>query len=194
MSTTRNKFAKMKSAQMFRTHVTYNFKTGITRDNISTKESVIMSQVNIQQVCPCPVCANYRAALEESIQDEICDAGFYAQIALEAPSDILREIITSIVGDEYGHARLQAALLGICPAPVSCPPECPSATGDFAADVRTAIAGELGAIRRYAELAMCAPNPEVRYLLTSIIGDEYAHTRIWNAMLFASTICHYPCG
>lgn len=133
-------------------------------------------------------CANYRDQLEASIQDEICDAGFYAQIANEAPTDILREITTSIVGDEYGHARLQAALLGINPTPASSPLSCPAATGDFAADVRVAISGELGAIRRYAELAGCAPNPQVRYLLTSILGDEYAHTRIWNAMLLASSI------
>jgi rubrerythrin len=131
--------------------------------------------------------------LEESIQDEICDAGFYAEIANEAPTDILRELTTSIVGDEYGHARLQAALLGICPPPASCPPSCPSATGDFATDVRTAISGELGAIRRYAELARCAPTVEIRYLLTSILGDEYAHARIWNAMLLAADICENPC-
>jgi rubrerythrin len=126
--------------------------------------------------------------LEASIQDEICDAGFYAEIANEAPTDILREITTSIVGDEYGHSRLQASLLGINTPPVSSPPSCPAATGNFAADVRVAISGELGAISRYAGLAECAPNPEVRYLLTSILGDEYAHARIWNAMILASTI------
>lgn len=141
--------------------------------------------------CPtvCPQCANYRQQLEESIQDELCDAGFYALIADEAPTDILRELVTSIVGDEYGHARLQAALLGICPPPPSCPPVCPGATGDFVVDVRTAISGELGAIRRYAELARCAPTLEIRYLLTSILGDEYAHARIWNAMLLGSSLC-----
>ncbi len=138
---------------------------------------------------PCCKCHNYREQLEESLLDEICDAGFYAQIANEAPSEILKEIITSIVGDEYGHARLQASLLGICPPPISCPPDCPSATGDFCADVETAIQGELGAIGRYAQLASCAPNPQVRYLLTSILGDEYAHARIWMAMLLAPTLC-----
>jgi len=87
------------------------------------KGSVFMSQCNAtpQLVCQCPGCSPYRASLEESIQDELCDAGFYAQIANEAPTDVLREIITSIVGDEYGHARLQASLLGICPPPVSFP-------------------------------------------------------------------------
>ena len=137
----------------------------------------------------CPQCENYLEQLEESMQDEICDAGFYAQIANEAPTDSLREITTSIVGDEYGRARLQAALLGICPPPVSCPPDCPQATGNFEQDVRAAISGELEAIRRYAGLAGCAPNLEVRYLLTSILGDEYAHTRIWNAMLLAPSLC-----
>lgn len=139
------------------------------------------------------LCANYREQLEESIQDEICDAGFYAQIANEAPNNIFRELITSIVGDEYGHARLQASLLGICPPAVSSPPDCPAATGDFRADVETAIQGELGAIRRYAGLAMCAPNLDVRYLLTSILGDEYAHARIWTAMLQAQGLCQTRC-
>jgi rubrerythrin len=136
---------------------------------------------------------NYRGQLEESILDEICDAGFYAQIANEAPSPILRELVTSIVGDEYGHARLQASLLGICPPPISTPPNCPSATGDFMADVETAIQGELGAIQRYAGLAMCAPNYQIRYLLTSILGDEYAHARIWTAMLLGQSLCPRPC-
>ena len=136
----------------------------------------------------CP-CGNYLEQLEESLQDEICDASFYAQIANEAPTEELREIIISIVGDEYGHARLQASLLGVCPPDVSCPPDCPSASGDFATDVETAIQGELGAIRRYAELAMCAPTLKIRYLLTSILGDEYAHARIWTAMLQAGSLC-----
>jgi len=138
----------------------------------------------------CPQCYDYLQQLEMSMQDEICDAGFYAQIAEEAPTDELRELVTSIVGDEYGHARLQAALLGICPPEVSCPPDCPSATGVFEDDVRTALMGELEAIRRYSQLAQCAPNLEIRYLLTSILGDEYAHTRIWNAMLLASSLCN----
>lgn len=140
--------------------------------------------------CTCTgMCANYKNQLEESLQDELCDAGFYAEIAKEAPTEELREIIISIVGDEYGHARLQASLLGICPPSVSCPPACPDVTGNFATDVETAIQGELGAIRRYAELAMCAPTREIRYLLTSILGDEYAHARIWTAMLQAQGLC-----
>ena len=139
------------------------------------------------------MCANYRGQLEASILDELCDAGFYAQIAEEAPSPILRELITSIVGDEYGHARLQAALLGICPPPIGSATDCASATGNFAEDVETAIMGELGAIRRYAELAMCAPTYEIRYLLTSILGDEYAHARIWTAMLLAPSLCPRSC-
>jgi rubrerythrin len=140
----------------------------------------------------CEQCANYPEQLEDSILDEICDAGFYAQIANEAPTEELREIIISIVGDEYGHARLQASLLGICPPPIACPPACPPATGNFETDVETAIAGELGAIRRYAELASCAPTLQIRYLLTSILGDEYAHARIWTAMLLAPSMCEDP--
>mgnify|MGYP000916629407 CR=1 FL=1 len=136
----------------------------------------------------CGQCSNFRLDLEASIQDEICDAGFYAGIADEAPTDILRLIITSITGDEYGHARLQASLLGVYPPPVSSPPDCPAATGNFAADVRAAISGELSAITRYAGLAGCAPDLQIRYLLTSILGDEYGHARIWNAMLLAGLL------
>ena len=136
------------------------------------------------------MCVNYREQLEASIQDELCDAGFYAQIANEAPTQELREIIISIVGDEYGHTRLQASLLGICPPPASCPADCANASGNFAEDIETAIMGELSAIRRYAELAMCAPTNRVRYLLTSILGDEYAHARIWTAMLLGNTLCN----
>ena len=139
-------------------------------------------------------CTDYRRQLEESMQDEICDAGFYAQIAAEAPTEELKELIMTIVGDEYGHARLQAALLGICPAERTCPSECPSSAGNFRTDVEAAIQGELGAIRRYAELAMCAPTLKVRYLLISILGDEYAHARIWTAMLQAQSLCKLnPC-
>lgn len=49
--------------------------------------------------------------IQESIQDELSDVAFYAGIANESPDDIARLIITSIVGDEYAHARTQAALL-----------------------------------------------------------------------------------
>jgi rubrerythrin len=140
--------------------------------------------------CSCSgMCADYKKQLEESLLDELCDAGFYAEIANEAPTEELREIIISIVGDEYGHARLQASLLGICPPSLSCPAECPHATGNFEEDVETAIRGELGAIRRYAELSMCAPTRKIRYLLTSILGDEYAHARIWTAILQAQSLC-----
>lgn len=135
------------------------------------------------------LCCKYREQLEDSIRDEICDAGFYAQIANEAPTVELRELIVSIVGDEYGHARLQAALLGICPPSVGQPPDCPAASGDFVTDVQTAIEGELSAIRRYSELAQCAPTLKIRYLLTSILGDEYAHARIWTAMLQGTALC-----
>lgn len=136
------------------------------------------------------MCADYRSQLEESLQDELCDAGFYAEIAKEAPTRELEEIITAIVGDEYGHARLQASLLGVCPPAASSPVACPHTTGDFVTDVETAVAGELDAIRRYAELAMCAPTGRIRYLLTSILGDEYAHARIWSAMLQAQSLCN----
>lgn len=139
-------------------------------------------------------CVDYRGQLEKSQLDELCDAGFYAQIAEEAPTDELRELIISIVGDEYGHARVQAALLGCCPPCPPCPAECPKAAGDFCEDVKKAIQAELDAIKRYSQLARCAPTQKVRYLLTSMMGDEYAHVRIWSAMLQTKSICNpKPC-
>lgn len=140
------------------------------------------------------LCNDYRRQLEGAMQDEICDAGFYAQIAQEAPSQELSELIMTIVGDEYGHARLLAALLGVCPPCAGCAPECAKTTGNFCADVETAIQGELDAIQRYSVLAMCAPTLKIRYLLLSILGDEYAHVRIWTAMLQACSLCKpTPC-
>lgn len=140
---------------------------------------------------PCR-CEDFKKELEKAIQEELCAVSLYAEIADEAPCDELRELILSIVGDEYGHARVLTALLSSCPPCASCPQECGCATGCFTDDVETAISSELEAIRRYAELAMCAPDPKVRGLLTSILGDEYAHVRIWNAMLLADNVC--GCG
>lgn len=42
----------------------------------NNREEVLKMPKYCPEPCPCPQCANYRAMLEESIQDEICDAGF----------------------------------------------------------------------------------------------------------------------
>ena len=64
--------------------------------------------------------------------------------------------------------------------------------GTFARDLIDANAVEFES--SYAELAMCAPTLKIRYLLTSILGDEYAHARIWTAMLQAQALCEQkPC-
>lgn len=131
-------------------------------------------------------CARFRADLADSIQDEICDSGFYAGIALEAPNETLREISWIISRTEYWHAQLQEALLSRCPR-VAMPPPCPQATGDFRADVETAIRGELGAVTRYAQLAMCAPSVTVRLLLMALLNDESLHVGVWTAMLHPVT-------
>lgn len=139
-------------------------------------------------------CAHYREKLEAAQLDELSDAGFYAQIAEEAPTKELRELLVSIAGDEYGHARMLAALIGFCPPCPSCPEECPKATGDFCKDVQTAMEGELEAIKSYSQLAGCAPSMKIRSLLASILGDEYAHVRILSAMLEAKCLCApHPC-
>ncbi len=131
---------------------------------------------------PVSACSNFRGDVEESIQDEICDSGFYAGIALEAPNETLREIAWTISRTEYWHAQLQEALLSHNP-PVSPPPSCPTASGNFRADVEKAIEGELGAITRYAELAMCAPTVTIRLLFMALLNDESMHVGVWTAML-----------
>lgn len=62
--------------------------------------------------------------------------------------------------------------------------------------IQTASDLELYLTGLYADIATEAPSDElrlittdVRYLLTSILGDEYAHARIWNAMLLANSLC-----
>lgn len=125
----------------------------------------------------------FRADLEASIQDEISDTSFYTGIAGEAPNEILRLLAMSIVAEEYGHARTQAALISTNPPPPS-PPVPPPPLQGFVPDVQRAVLGEMAAIQRYAGLAARAPNLEVRYLLTWIMGNEYNHARIWTAMLY----------
>jgi len=83
---------------------------------------------------------------------------------------------------EYWHAQLQQSLLSYTPS-ISTPPPCPSATGNFTADVETAIEGELSAVTRYAQLAMCASTVTIRLLFLALLMDESMHAGIWTAML-----------
>ena len=122
--------------------------------------------------------------IQESIQDELSDVAFYAGIANESPDEISRLIITSIVGDEYVHARTQAALLHqLDPNSAGAPAVAPPSNTGYQEDIMAAIAGETSAVGRYAMLAAEAPTLTIRYLLTSILGDEYGHIRIWIALL-----------
>ncbi|MDA8346983.1 MAG: ferritin-like domain-containing protein [Thermaerobacter sp.] len=122
--------------------------------------------------------------LEESIQDELSDVQFYANIANEAPDSLSRILITSITGDEYGHARTQAALLhALNPNSAGGTPVPPPPNTGYVQDVMAAVAGETSAVNRYAYLASIAPTLEIRYILTSILGDEYGHIRTWLALL-----------
>jgi rubrerythrin len=132
---------------------------------------------------PASLCASFRTDVEESIQDEICDTGFYAGIADEAPNETLKLIAWTISRTEFWHAELQQALLASNPPTPSPPPPCPHATGNFVADVTTAIHGELAAITRYAQLAMCAPTITTRLLFLALLLDESSHVGVWTAML-----------
>lgn len=133
--------------------------------------------------CAQSPCRTFRSDIEESIQDELCDAGFYAGIADEAPNETLKLIAWTISRTEFWHAELQQALLASNPPSPSPPPACPKATGNFCADVQTAIHGELTAVIRYAQLAMCAPTITSRLLFMALLLDESSHVGIWTAML-----------
>ncbi len=128
--------------------------------------------------------ASFIHDIQESIQDELSDVTFYAGIANESPDEISRLIITSIVGDEYAHARTQAALLHqVNPESAGAPPVPPPPNTGYREDILVAIAGEESAVARYAFLASEAPTLTIRYILTSILGDEYGHIRTWYALL-----------
>lgn len=167
-----------------------------TSSNLSETELIakyrmlqeLPSMYNFRKITPSQVelPEEYRRQIEESIQDELADTGFYACIANEAPNAILRLLSQSITGEEFGHARTQAALLSTNPPPLA-PPEPVECSGDFVQDVTKARNGEIAAITRYAHLAAEAPTPELRYLFTSILTDEYAHSRAWTAMIQAVT-------
>lgn len=132
---------------------------------------------------------SFEEQLLESIQDELADAGFYARIANEAPNIIAREIIISIVGDEYAHARIQAALTQTFePLGPGAQPVTPIPNRGYLEDLLTAVRGELEAVDRYSHLAAIAPSREIRFLLTSIMGDEYDHSRIWLALYEAGQV------
>jgi len=127
--------------------------------------------------------STYRDHLRSSLDDELCDAGFFSQINNEAPTKEQREIIMSIVGEEYGHAQIQAVLLRITTPPPHRPPRCPSAPGRFEADIETAIKCELDAIRRYSWLRSRTSDPRTKDRLASILNDEYTHVRMWAGLL-----------
>ena len=126
---------------------------------------------------------DYREQIEQSIHAELCDAGFFSQIANEAPSKEHREIIKNMVGEEYGHAQIQATLLHITTPSMHYPPEGSAATGRFEADVESAVKCGLEAIQRYTRLREHVPDSDIRRRLASILDDEYAHIRIWTSLL-----------
>ncbi|MBE3598425.1 MAG: ferritin-like domain-containing protein [Limnochordaceae bacterium] len=149
--------------------------------SVPTAPVAAAGEVLAQQAPPAD--EQYRADIDASIQDEISDVNFYTGIGTEAPTEALRLLTMSIVADEYGHARTQAALLGTTPPPAPAPPEPAPSLEGFVPDVQRAVLGEMAAVRRYADLAARAPTPEIRYLFTWILGDEYNHSRLWTAML-----------
>lgn len=48
------------------------------------------------------MCEDYKEQLEESILDEICDAGFCGRLPPRRRRKFCGQLIISIVGDEYG--------------------------------------------------------------------------------------------
>ncbi|HHY38751.1 MAG TPA: ferritin-like domain-containing protein [Clostridia bacterium] len=128
---------------------------------------------------------SFEDRVREAIEDELRDASFYNQMATIAPNDEIRAIIMSIAGDEYGHARIFSGILdiqtGMFVPPVA--EELEYNREQFIQDLRRGIDGELQAVSEYALLARDAPNDEIRAIIMSVMGDEYAHARIFLSIL-----------
>lgn len=54
---------------------------------------------------------------------------------------------------------------------------------DFKRRVENALRGELGDVATYTQLALQAPNPELRAVLQSIAADENGHARTFAAIV-----------
>ncbi len=80
-------------------------------------------------------------------------------------------------------ASRQRSCIAWDPNRAGSPPVPPPPNLGYVQDVSAAVAGETNAVARYASLAAMAPTLEIRYILTSILGDEYGHSRIWLALL-----------
>ena len=78
-------------------------------------------------------------------------------------------------------ASRQRSCIAWDPNRAGSPPVPPPPNLGYVQDV--SAAGETNAVARYASLAAMAPTLEIRYILTSILGDEYGHSRIWLALL-----------
>lgn len=123
----------------------------------------------------------FKQGAERAVRDELSAAAFYTQLALRVPNAELRAILQSIAADENGHARTFATVVNLDPLAVAAPAW--GQPGSFAEGVRTALQGELAAVSEYAQLALLAPNGELRNLVMSILADEFGHARIFAAML-----------
>ena len=115
--------------------------------------------------------------VQESIDDELSDMRDWSALAADASNAEVREIITSMVGDEYGHARVWATILSQDPPKAK--PQQPIGENAWCDGVCRAIVGELTAVSRYAQMARLAPDEQTRLIIMNIAGDEYQHFKIW---------------
>ncbi len=120
--------------------------------------------------------------IRESFYDELADMQFYSNLANAAPNTEVRQIIMTIVGDEYGHARVFASILGLVPPPLGPIPATAPTLVDFKQGLEAAIQGEIGAVARYSLLARLAPTQLLRLIMLNVAGDEYEHEKIWETI------------
>jgi len=122
---------------------------------------------------------DFMSLVWESLEDELADIRDWSYLAEIAPTAEIRQIITTMVGDEYGHARVWATILSVDPTNPIYQRAHASATEEFCSGVYDAILGELAAVSRYAEMARIAPSEQLRLIVMNIMGDEYQHQKIW---------------
>jgi len=124
-----------------------------------------------------------RERIEEARRDELEASSFYNQLAAIAPNPSLGQIISSIAGDEYGHARILATMLAERPLTTGLGEGVSVLRDEFRSGLERAIKGELSAISDYAQLAAMSPTTEQKLMFISILGDEYGHVRTFITML-----------
>ncbi|NPV52757.1 MAG: ferritin-like domain-containing protein [Firmicutes bacterium] len=124
----------------------------------------------------------FAEGVRKAINDETAAARMYAQLADMAPLAAFAARIRCIRDDELHHAHMFSSFLAMSMASGPPGPDEGVTAGSFTEGLNAAIAGELDAIRFYAELADMSPNLDIREHILCIQKDEMEHAKIFEFM------------